>query len=377
MTTLSPTQTALHITYAAAAKKTHVQIQPGLLKQPQSLAAQLQAADALKQSVLIVTDKIVGPLYLKPLQAALKQTSCAVVHLDAGEAAKTWSNGLETIFSALVAHQHHRNTTLIALGGGVICDLVGFAAACYQRGVRSIAIPTTLLAQVDAALGGKTAINYGAYKNLLGAFYPPCAILIDPELLSSLSVRLYRCGLAEMIKIGLVLDVAYVDWLTTHSQALLARTPDILEQAIRRACQLKIQTVEKDPLDQDCRRLLNFGHTFGHAIERLCQDIQHGEAVAIGMMIAARISHHIGMLSKADLQAIGELLTALRLPITPPPELDWSRCLTHMRMDKKISSAHPTLILLRSLGEGRIVETLSWAALQAMLANVTSENVHE
>jgi 3-dehydroquinate synthase len=268
----------------------------------------------------------------------------------------------------LIEHRHNRTTTLIALGGGVVGDITGFAAATYQRGVDFIQIPTTLLAQVDSSVGGKTAINHSSGKNLIGAFHQPVCVLADLEMLSSLPPREYRAGMAEVIKYGVIADPGFFDWLETNATALLDQDTEALAHAVARSCELKAAIVAEDERESGRRALLNFGHTFGHAIEALTGYTRfvHGEAVAIGMVMAADLSIREGTLGPADGRRIRSLIEAVGLPVVPP-DLPANEFLVAMGMDKKVVDGRLRLILVRGIGDAFVSDSAVRQNLDATL----------
>lgn len=315
----------------------------------------------LSQQVMVVTNSTVAPLYLPMVESACSSFSCGTVILRDGEQYKALSE-MSRILDSLAEQQHHRDTTLLSLGGGVIGDMGGFAAACYHRGIRHIQIPTTLLAQVDASIGGKTAVNHPQGKNLIGAFHQPEAVIIDIDTLKTLPEREFRSGLAEMIKAGLICDHQYFSWLEKHQSQLFARQPDILIEAISQACQIKCDIVAEDEKEAGKRALLNLGHTFGHAIEQ-CLQYQHwlhGEAVAVGMMLAAELSVQIGWLEKSALQRIEQLLLSCQLPTQLPASIQNSQNLLNaMQSDKKVLNQSRRLILLKGMGKAVISDRIT------------------
>ena len=304
--------------------------------------------------VAIVTNTTVEPLYLERLSASLTAHGVAVtsVTLPDGEKYKDWAT-LNRIFDVLLEQHCERSTTLIALGGGVIGDMTGFAAATFQRGVPFIQIPTTLLAQVDSSVGGKTAINHPLGKNMIGAFYQPQLVLADITTLDTLPDRELRAGLAEVIKYGLIRDAALFAWLEEHIDALLARDVAALTYAIERSCAIKAEIVARDETEQGERALLNLGHTFGHAIESgLGYGVWlHGEAVAAGTLMAVALSQALGWLDAAQVERIETLFVRAGLPVFGP-ELGVERYLGLMANDKKVEDAQLRLILLRDIGHG-------------------------
>ncbi|TDR80775.1 3-dehydroquinate synthase [Paludibacterium purpuratum] len=342
-----------------------IHIGQGLLDQP-DLLLPLLASD----KVAIVTNEVVAPLYLARLVDALRTRGIAVVPivLPDGEDHKDWQT-LNHIFDVLLAERCERSTTLIALGGGVVGDMTGFAAACYQRGVPFIQIPTTLLAQVDSSVGGKTAINHPQGKNMIGAFYQPRAVIADMRLLDSLPDRELSAGLAEVIKYGLLGDAEFFAWLEAHIDALRARDMTALEYAVRRCCEMKADIVGQDEKETGVRALLNLGHTFGHAIEAGLGfgTWLHGEAVAAGMVLAAATSHALGWLQDSDLARIRALISAAGLPIQAP-DLGVEQWLTLMSHDKKVHQGKIRLVLLQQIGKAVIEETLPRAILDDVLS---------
>lgn len=322
-----------------------------------------------QKRVAIVTNTTVAPLYLPSLQAGLEAAGVEVlpIVLPDGEQYKTGET-LNQILDALLTHRFERKSTLLALGGGVIGDMTGFAAAIYQRGVPFIQIPTTLLAQVDSSVGGKTAINHPLGKNMIGAFYQPKLVLADLATLRSLPEREYSAGLAEVIKYGLIDDLPFLAWLEANMAALMQRDEAALGYAVQRSCENKARIVMADEKEEGVRAWLNLGHTFGHAIEAgLGYGVWlHGEAVAAGMLLAARASQLLGDLSEQDVARVAKLLQAAGLP-TEPPVLPFERWLALMAQDKKVEAGRIRFILLRHLGEARIGH-LDEAVLRQVLA---------
>ena len=336
---------------ALAERAYPIHVGRGLLERADLILPQLKT-----KRVAIVTNDVVGPLYLARLRTALEAAGVqvAVVSLPDGEAHKDWPT-LNRIFDMLLAERCERSTTLIALGGGVVGDMGGFAAACYQRGMPFIQIPTTLLAQVDSSVGGKTAINHPLGKNMIGAFHQPRLVLADIDTLNTLPARELSAGLAEVIKYGLIRDLEFLEWLEQNLQHLLARDPAALAHAIERSCRNKAEVVAADETEQGERALLNLGHTFGHAIETGLGygAWLHGEAVAAGTMMAAQLSHQLGWLSMADVERIGALFERAGLPVWGP-RLGVERYLELMAHDKKVEAGKLRLILLRALGQAVI-----------------------
>lgn len=312
--------------------------------------------------VAIVTNEVVAPLYLEKLQDSFEKAgsgSTAIILPD-GEAHKNWES-LNAIHDRLLADKCDRATAVVALGGGVIGDLAGFAAATYQRGVPFIQVPTTLLSQVDSSVGGKTGINHPRGKNMIGAFWQPRCVLADTDTLRTLPDRELSAGLAEIIKYGLIRDLPFLEWLETHVDRLLERDADALSQAIERSCRNKAEVVAGDELEsavEGGRALLNLGHTFGHAIETGAGygAWLHGEAVAAGMLMAADLSRRIGWLGDADVERVRALLLRARLPVVGMP-LGAGRYLELMSHDKKVIDGRMRLVLLKRLGEA-----VTWSA---------------
>jgi len=304
----------------------------------------------------IVTNAVVAPLYLERVARALSQGGTMVTRIivEDGEQAKDWRT-LERVFDALLAARCGRDTVIVALGGGVVGDLAGFAAAVYQRGVPFIQVPTTLLAQVDSSVGGKTAINHPRGKNMVGAFHQPLAVISDTETLGTLAERELRAGLAEVIKHALILDATFADWLEQNLPALLNREPRALAHAVRRSCELKAQVVAADEREIGLRAILNFGHTFGHAFEAGLGygEWLHGEAVAAGMVMATELSVRVGLLGRTDADRVRALLGRAGLPVAGPA-LSPERILELMQVDKKAAAGRLRFVLLRAIGAAEV-----------------------
>jgi len=304
----------------------------------------------------IVSNTTVAALYLQQLSAALRELKVEVISIivEDGERYKDWAT-LNRIYDALLEGRCDRRTTLIALGGGVIGDLAGFAAATYMRGIPFVQVPTTLLAQVDSSIGGKTGINHPLGKNMIGAFYQPRLVLADTAVLESLPPRELSAGLAEVIKHGLVRDEGFVAWLEQNVEKLLACEPQALAHAVRRCCEIKAAVVAEDERETGVRALLNFGHTFGHAIESGLGYGKwlHGEAVAAGMVMAADLSRRMGYIAQADVDRVVALLARVRLP-TAPPDVAPARLMELMALDKKAEAGQLRFILLDSIGAASI-----------------------
>jgi 3-dehydroquinate synthase len=328
-----------------------IHIGRGLLDDPALLRPYLKAP-----RVAIVTNDVVAPLYLDRLRDALRRDGITVhaAVLPDGEAHKDWQT-LNLVFDTLLAERCERSTTLIALGGGVVGDMAGFAAATYQRGMPFIQVPTTLLSQVDSSVGGKTAINHPLGKNMIGAFYQPRLVLADIATLDTLPQRELAAGLAEVIKYGLIRDAAFFEWLESNLERLLERDPDALAFAVERSCANKAEVVTADETEQGERALLNLGHTFGHAIETGMGygHWLHGEAVAAGTMIAAELSHLLGWIGAEEVARIEALHVRAGLPVFGPP-LPVGRYLDLMASDKKVEAGRLRLILLRGIGNAVI-----------------------
>jgi 3-dehydroquinate synthase len=321
--------------------------------------------------VAIVTNTTVAPLYLQQLSAALRAEGVEAISivLEDGERYKNWAT-LNRIYDALLEQRCDRKTTLIALGGGVVGDLAGFAAATYMRGIPFVQVPTTLLAQVDSSIGGKTGINHPLGKNMIGAFYQPRLVLADTAVLATLPPRELSAGLAEVIKHGLIRDAAFVAWLEQNVEKLLACDAAALAHAVRRCCEIKAAVVAEDERETGVRALLNFGHTFGHAIESALGygEWLHGEAVAAGMVMAAELSRRMGFIAQADLDRIVALLRRAKLPVAQPG-IAPARLLELMAVDKKTEGGRLRFVLLDRIGAGSVRDQVpSELLLQALAA---------
>lgn len=326
------------------------------------------------KNVAIVTNDVVGPYYadgiVKLLTAAGKTVTTIV--LPDGEEQKSWQN-LMTIFDTLLANKFDRKTTLIALGGGVVGDMTGFAASAYMRGVPFIQIPTTLLSQVDSSVGGKTGINHPLGKNMIGAFYQPQAVIADTATLMTLPPRELASGIAEVIKYGISIDVPFFEWLENNVDNLVAKDPEALAYAIQRSCEIKADIVAKDEREGGLRAILNFGHTYGHAIEAGLGYGQwlHGEAVACGMVMASEMSQRLGYIDLPTKERITALIAAANLPVTAP-DLGYERWLELMEVDKKNEGGKIKFILIKPLGTSVITnapEEVLQATITASLGN--------
>lgn len=318
-------------------------------------------------TALVVTNETVAPLYLDQLKQALSGKETAVVTLPDGEAHKTL-NTFEAIMDGLVNARFARDTTVVALGGGVVGDISGFAAATYQRGVNFLQVPTTLLSQVDSSVGGKTAVNHPSGKNLIGAFHQPCGVIADTKTLTTLDPRELKAGLAEVIKYGIALDHAFLSWLEGNITDLLNLEPMALTHAIRRSCEIKAGIVKQDELEQGLRALLNFGHTFGHAIEATVGygEWLHGEAVAAGMVMATELSRDHGWIEQEKLDRVITLISAVGLP-TAPPKVNPRDFVQAMGLDKKNRNNRLRLVLLKELGTAFISESFEQSLLDSLL----------
>ncbi len=344
-----------------------IHIGPGLLT-----AAELMPADLAHSDTLVVTNTTVAPLYLDQLTGCLRDRRTETLILPDGEQYKTLES-FTRIIDRLAELGYHRDAALFALGGGVIGDLSGFAAACYQRGIALVQVPTTLLAQVDAAVGGKTAVNHAAGKNLIGAFYQPRAVIADTATLVTLPEREYRAGLAEVVKYGAGLDAGFFTWLETHRQALTERDAATLTEAVMRCCTIKAAIVAEDEREAGRRALLNLGHTFAHAVETGTGygPWLHGEAVAVGLIMAAELSVRLGRLRPVDAGRVHDLLAAFGLPLQPPP-MGAQTMRELMAMDKKVSAGRLRLVLFDGLGASSIEADTPPRELAAVLAAADS-----
>ena len=326
-----------------------IHIGEGLLDQPELLAPHIAG-----RQVAIISNETVAPLYLERLSRSLAAYSVISVILPDGEAHKNWET-LQLIFDGLLTARHDRRTTVIALGGGVIGDMAGFAAACYQRGVDFIQVPTTLLSQVDSSVGGKTGINHPLGKNMIGAFYQPRAVIADTATLGTLPARELSAGLAEVIKHGAILDADFFDWIEANIEPLIARDRQAIGYAIARSCEIKSDVVRKDEREGGLRAVLNFGHTFGHAIENGLGygAWLHGEAVGCGMVMAADLSARLGLIEPAAVERVRALVRAAGLPAVAP-DLGEARWIELMEVDKKNEGGEIRFILLKPLGSPSI-----------------------
>ena len=320
------------------------------------------------RQVLVVSNTRVAPLYLARLEHALQDFVLRSISLPDGEAYKTLET-LNLVYDALLKNRFNRHCTLIALGGGVVGDICGFTAASYQRGVDFIQVPTTLLAQVDSSVGGKTGVNHRLGKNMIGAFHQPNAVIIDTTTLDTLPDRELSAGLAEVIKYGLIREPEFFAWLEVNMDRLLARDPEALAHAIERSCRSKAEVVAADERESGQRALLNLGHTFGHAIETGMGygTWLHGEAVGTGMLLAAQLSARQGWLDAPDVDRIQRLLERARLPVVIPPEMNSERFLEFMAVDKKVLDGGLRLVLLQGIGKALVSDDFDPRQLRSTL----------
>jgi 3-dehydroquinate synthase len=348
---------------ALAERSYPIYIGHGLLDQPELLTRHIAGRE-----VMVVTNTTVAPLYLDKVMAMLGGYRAETVILPDGEEYKSLDE-LNTIFSALLEKRLSRQVTIIALGGGVIGDMAGFAAACYQRGVPFVQIPTTLLAQVDSSVGGKTAVNHPLGKNMIGAFYQPRCVIADTATLDTLDDRQLSAGIAEVIKYGLIRDLEFFHWLEQNMAKLLARDPEALVYAVERSCQNKAEVVAADEHEHGVRAWLNLGHTFGHAIETGMGygEWLHGEAVAAGTYMAADLSARLGWLTQDDVKRIETMLQQARLPVRGPKALSVERMKELMAVDKKVQDGRIRLVLLRTIGEATVTDQFDPSLLTATL----------
>ncbi|TWT21190.1 3-dehydroquinate synthase [Luteimonas marina] len=346
-----------------------ITIGPGLLDDGALLASTLRGRDAF-----VISDDSVAPLYRQRVVEALRdaRADLRVGHwtMPAGEASKTLAS-FGSAIEAIAGAGARRDATVFALGGGVVGDLAGFAAAAWMRGIDCVQLPTTLLAMVDSSVGGKTAVDLPQGKNLVGAFHPPRAVIADTATLRTLPARELRAGLAEVVKYGAIVDAPFLDWLDAHAEALLAMDDDALAEAIARSCAHKAAIVERDPFEHGERALLNFGHTFGHAIEteQGYGGLNHGEAVAVGMVLAARLSERLCLSSPAETARLRGLLQRFGLPVDAPTGLDADALIAHMRLDKKAQASGLRFIVWDGAGRARVLAGVPEDAVRDVLAS--------
>jgi 3-dehydroquinate synthase len=342
-----------------------IHIGTGLLDDPEIYARHITGSQ-----VMVVTNDTVAPLYLERVTGALSGFRCESVVLPDGEKYKTleiW----QQIFDALLQHRFNRQCTIVALGGGVVGDMAGFAAASYQRGINFIQVPTTLLAQVDSSVGGKTGVNHPLGKNMIGAFHQPQCVIADTATLNTLDDRQLSAGIAEVIKYGLINDLEFFAWIEQHIPELLARDPAALAFAIERSCIDKAKVVAADELEAGQRALLNLGHTFGHAIETGVGygDWLHGEAVAAGMCMAARLSVAQGWMTPEDERRVLDLIGQSRLPVRPPESLEADRIMELMAVDKKVLDGRLRLVLMHGIGASVVTDDFDLEKLRSTLSS--------
>ena len=345
------------------ARSYQIKIAKNILSQPEEFLPWIKS-----NQVFIISNEVVAPIYLDNLLSALKDKQVNQIIMPDGEHTKSLSS-LELIFDRMLQIPLDRSATVIALGGGVIGDMAGFAAACYQRGVPFIQVPTTLLSQVDSSVGGKTAVNHPSGKNMIGAFYQPERVLIDIDTLATLQPRQFSSGLAEVIKYGVINQPDFFQWLESNISKVINRQSESLEYIIEQSCLNKARVVEQDEKESGVRALLNLGHTFGHAVETTTGYGKwlHGEAVALGMAMAAHMSCLQGWLKKEDVQRINHLLERAELPVSPSTEFDANQLKQAMKLDKKVQSGKVRLVLLNGIGEAFLTADYDEQALNNTL----------
>jgi len=353
--------TKLHVELAE--RSYPIYIDSGILASKELLSQHIAG-----KRVCIVTNNIVQPLYLETVKSQLLNYQVDEIILPDGEAEKSLAN-FDKIMSHLLANFHGRDTTLIALGGGVIGDITGFAAACYQRGINFIQIPTTVLSQVDSSVGGKTAVNHPLGKNMIGAFYQPKAVIIDINSLATLPKREFNAGMAEVIKYGILGDGKFFTWLEKNTDLILSADNSTLIKMIETCCQCKADIVSEDETEAGVRALLNLGHTFGHAIEaeQGYGKWLHGEAVATGMVLAAKLAVTMNLLEVSDLRRIEALITAFDLPLTAPSDMGFNEFISHMQRDKKNIAGKLRFIVPTAIGQSEMRDDVTEAMLQQIL----------
>jgi 3-dehydroquinate synthase len=340
-----------------------ITIGENLLAQPELFASAIAG-----KKVMIVTNDVVAPLYLKRCRETLKTFQIDEIILPDGEKHKNLAT-FETILSALLANKHARDTTIIALGGGVIGDMAGFAAACYQRGISFIQVPTTVLSQVDSSVGGKTAVNHPLGKNMIGAFYQPQAVIIDINCLKNLPAREFSAGMAEVIKYGIIYDHSFFSWLEDNVENIKALQADTITYMIKRCCEIKAEVVALDEKESGIRALLNLGHTFGHAIEaeQGYGNWLHGEAVAVGMILAAKTSAILGLIDAEQVDRIISLIKQFDLPLNSPADMSYANYAEHMQLDKKVLNGKLRLVLPTSIGSSELFDNVSETVLRRVI----------
>ncbi|WJG10010.1 3-dehydroquinate synthase [Aliiglaciecola sp. LCG003] len=340
-----------------------INVDSGILSSSQSFASSISS-----NKVVVVTNDVVKPLLLDKLLLALLDYEVDVVCIPDGEQHKNLQQ-FDYVITKLLELKSSRDTTLLALGGGVVGDLTGFVAASYQRGMPFIQVPTTLLSQVDSSVGGKTAVNHPLGKNMIGAFYQPKSVVIDIESLSTLPAREFAAGMAEVIKYGIIYDYQFFSWLEKHADLLNNLSEEHLKYTITRCCEIKAQIVAEDETEKGIRAILNLGHTFGHAIEaeQGYGKWLHGEAVAVGMIIASKVAVHKGWLSESDLIRVEALIAKFKLPISPPANMDYSHFAKHMQHDKKVKSGSIRFVIPNRLGEASVTSDIDVSLLKEIL----------
>ncbi len=341
-----------------------IYIEAGLLTQPGFFSEYIKGPLAV-----IVTNPTVAPHYLQNAIDACGDCRVEIIEVDDGERYKSLES-FEMIMTRLLQMNAARDTTLIALGGGVIGDLCGFVAATYQRGVPFIQVPTTLLSQVDSSVGGKTAVNHPLGKNMIGAFYQPQAVFIDTSSLATLPDREFAAGMAEVIKYGIIYDSAFFQWLEGATQALLAKEPEAIAYTIRRCCEIKAEVVAKDEREGGLRAILNLGHTFGHAIEaeQGYGNWLHGEAVAAGMVLACLSAEQLGWLGSSDTARVCRLLASFSLPVSGPENMTKDDYIRHMVHDKKVAQGQMRFVIPEAIGKAVVTGKVDDAILSAVLS---------
>ena len=357
-----------------------INVELGDRSYPIFIGNQLQPAALLAPYIsgqaVIVSNETIAPLYLTELQHQLQQADIDYhsIILPDGEQYKNWDS-LNHVFTELLSHQQDRKTTLIALGGGVVGDTTGFAAACYQRGVAFIQIPTTLLAQVDSSVGGKTAINHAMGKNMIGAFHQPQCVIADSQMLTTLPEREYLAGIAEVIKYGLIRDLKFLRWMEANRDEVLARKPAAIEHMVAQSCLNKADVVAQDETEQGVRAWLNLGHTFGHAIEahQAYQGWLHGEAVACGMSMAITFSERLNWLAAEEAQYARQLIADYGLPVNPPEDMQTAHFMQYMLRDKKVVDRQIRLVLLQGLGQTVVTSDYPAQALTDYLNSLAEQ----
>ena len=359
----------LHVDLAS--RSYPIYIGTNLLEQPVLFEPHLKSSS----TVFIVSNTTVAPLYAKTLMNTLSQLGKTVrlLELPDGESYKDWQH-LQLIFDELLAHGADRQSMIIALGGGVVGDMAGFGAASFMRGIRFIQVPTTLLAQVDSSVGGKTGINHPLGKNMIGAFHQPVAVIADLNTLRTLPPRELSAGLAEVIKHGAIADADFLDWIEANTGALLACDTDAMAHAVLHSCEIKSAVVSADEREGGIRATLNFGHTFGHAIESGLGygEWLHGEAVGCGMVMAADLSARLGQISKIDAERLKRIIASMHLPIAPP-KLGSQRFMELMQVDKKTEAGQIRYITLGSIGAARIQQVPDATVIETLLATGAAE----